>query len=199
MADDGKDLRSGEVSALIERWQAGDDGALDRLLPMVYAELKQLASAQLRSERRDHTLQTTGLVHEVYLKLLGHTPSGLENERHFFALAAKAMRQILIDHARKLAAQKRLHPHQKLSLEGLPEHWMPGTPSISSMLDIDRALEDLDGIDERAARVFELIYFIGLDQEEVAAILGVTPRTVRRLWRAARLWISDRVSLNQAS
>lgn len=184
-------LEERQIESLLRRWQEGDEAALEQLMPMLYGELKQLAARQLRGERRDHTLQTTGLVHEAYVKLARQSPGHVLERRHFFALAAKAMRQVLIDHARKLEASKRLSPKDKFSLEAMPEDWLPGTPSISGLLDLDAALQALEAVDARASHVVELIYFVGLDQAEVAEVLETSERTVRRLWRAARIWLYD--------
>lgn len=183
-----------EVQALLARWQAGSEAALVELLPMLYAELKVLARRQLRSEREDHTLQTTALVHEAYVRMVGQSPGRVETPRHFFAVAAKAMRQVLIDHARKVTAAKRMDPANRISLDSLPESWWPHGQSASGLIDLDEALQALESVNERAARVVELTVFAGIDQLTIAELLEVSTKTVERDWKAARLWLFNRLN-----
>ena len=175
-----------DVTALLVRWQTGDQEALDELLPHVYDEIRQIADRYLRRGRR-HTLQPTELANEVLLRLLG---SGAEakDRLHFFALTAHAMRNILVDRFRRRFAAKRGSDPLPVTLEtGFAD-----SPPISiDLIDLDRALERFTEVSPRAARVVELRFFAGLTNEEVATVLDVGPATVSREWRAARLWLAD--------
>ena len=157
-----------DVTQLLLEWSKGDRQSLDKLLPVVYQELRRLAQHHIRQERPDHTLQATALVHEVYLKLIDTKVARWENRAHFFAVAAQVMRHILVDLARERRAQKR-GGGQKLAL--------------------DEALERLAAVDARQSRVVELRYFGGLSTEEAAEVLGISARTVKREWRMARAWL----------
>ncbi|MGH9371892.1 MAG: sigma-70 family RNA polymerase sigma factor [Vicinamibacterales bacterium] len=188
-------LSSSDVTGLLLRWSKGDERALDRLLPLIYAELRRIASQQLRNERRDHTLAPTAVVHELYLRLVDQRRSTWENRAHFFGLAAQLMRRILVDHARARHAGKRGGSVTRLSLEeALDEsHDDPGAPgaaqSAADVLEIDLALERLSKVDPDQARIVELRFFAGLTVEETAHILKRSPRTVKREWRLARAWL----------
>lgn len=186
-------LSQEDIQKLLREWQAGSQGALETLLPVLYEELKVLAKGKLRGERRDHTLQTTALVNEACLKLLGQSSGRVEDQRQFFAVASKAMRQVLIDHARRVRANKRISPEQKVAMDLLPLASVPATNTVSNLIELSVALDALSEIDGRAAQVVEMMVFSGLTAKEVAAILDVTPRTVERDWRAARLWLFDRL------
>ena len=184
-----------EVTLLLERWQGGDATVLERLVPLLYRELRSLASSQLRKESSAHTLQPTALVHEAYLKLVGQEPGPLENRRHFFALAAKAMRQVLVDYARRKRAEKRAGGLRRITLTdalGQPlEIVGPGVDTV----DLDQALTRLAEMRPRAARVVELRFFGGLTLDQTAEVLEVTQKTVVRDWRTARLWLLDRLAV----
>ena len=181
-----------EITRLLERWRGGDEQALERLLPVVYRQLRVLAYRQFQQENAGHTLQPTELVHEAYLKLVGQDPGRIENRTHFFALAAKAMRQVLVDYARRKAAEKRAGDRQRVTLTDAL-----GTPAETGRavdaLELDEALGRLGEIRPRAAQVVELRYFGGFTLDQTAEILSVHPKTVSRDWNTARLWLLDRL------
>ncbi len=174
----------GAVSALLQQWREGRAEALDDLLPHVYAELRRIASRQMRGERAGHTLQTTALVHEAYLRLVDKPRAQIHDRSHFFAVAAQAMRRVLLDAARRRRAAKRGSGQQPLAIEA-------GEVAVADdqLLAVDEALRELQAIDPRQAQVVELRYFGGLTTEEVACVLAVSERTVTREWQAAKLWL----------
>jgi RNA polymerase sigma factor (TIGR02999 family) len=174
-----------DVTGLLQAVEPGEDGAQQKLLERVYDELRQMARARMARERHGHTLQPTALVHEAYLRLVGAAPRW-ENRAHFFASAAEAMRRVLVDAARARAARKRGGDHLRVSL-GDAAASADLTPE--ELLDLDRALERLAALDPQMARVVMLRYFTGLSVEETGAVLGVSTRTVQRLWTAARAWL----------
>ncbi len=164
--------------------------ALGRLVPMVYGELRRMASQHLAKERRDHTWQTTELVHEVFLKLVGRSELKLADRLHFFSLAAVLMRRVLVDHARRSLAAKRIERNRIVALDDLEGRDPAQGPSDEvDILALDRALTRLSELDQERARVVELRYFGGLTLPEAAEALGVSEATVSRRWRAARLWL----------
>jgi len=174
------------VTEVLNELAKGDERALDRLLPVVYRELKRLAAGYLRSERAEHTLQPTALAHEAYLRLVGREEIQWQNRAHFLGVAARAMREILVDHARRRKALKR-GGGQALTLydEALPV--AGGRPVAFD--DLDQALTDLARLSERQAKVVELRYFGGLTIEETGEVLGISPVTVKRDWATARAWL----------
>ena len=175
-----------DVTGILQEWRAGDRAASERLFPLVYDELKRQARRHLRRERADHTLQPTALVHEAYLRMVDQTSQAIENRAHFFALASRIMRQILVDHAREHHAEKRGGAGQRLSLADLdilPEQ------GAADMLELDEALKKLESLDERKCRVVDMRFFGGLKETEIAEVLGVTEKTVRRDWQFAKLWL----------
>lgn len=173
-----------EVTQLLLDWNNGDSAAVDKLMPLIYAELRQLAAGYLKRERRDHTLQPTALVHEAYLKLIEGRRVNWQNRAHFFGAAARLMRHILVDHARGRQAAKR--GGYKVSLnEGLAA----AEPVDFDLLALDDALEQLAALDPQQSRVVELRYFGGLSIDETAEVLAVSPATVKRLWTSARAWL----------
>jgi len=176
---------SGEVSQLLLAWKQGDAGAADRLLPLLYQELKRLASHHLKGEATGHTLQTTALVHEAYLRLVG-ADVAWEGRRHFFAVAAQVMRRVLVDHARARQRLKRGGPLAQVPLEGLVA---ASAQRPDELLALDEALQRLSALDPRKARVVELLYFGGLNYEETAVELDISPATVHRDLRLARAWL----------
>jgi RNA polymerase sigma factor (TIGR02999 family) len=183
-----KDL-SGEIKVLLSRAASGNE-AVESVLPLVYAELRTLAVQHLRKERAGHTLQATDLVHEAYLRLAGNPDLKLMDRNHVFATAAVAMRHVLIDHARKKRAGKRIGPEALVPLQDTDPH--PGQPMEErdvDLLALDQALDALARVDPRGAQMVELRYFGGFTEEETAQILGVSKSTVAREWRAARLWL----------
>ncbi len=176
---------------------AGAPRELDKLFSTVYAELRRLAHRRLRSEAPGHTLNTTALVHETYLKLASQRGDAFGNRQHFFALAARAMRRILVDYARRARALKRPTAQQPVSLSALEASGAalasPSSAGVAERADLlmalDEALTQLAGIDERLARVVEYRFFAGMTEAETAELLGVTPRTVARDWVRARGWL----------
>jgi RNA polymerase sigma-70 factor, ECF subfamily len=174
------------VTELLESARAGDSAALNRLLPLIYSELHDIAARQMRGERPDHTLQPTALVHEAFLRLVGGTPIAFENRTHFLRAASQAMRRILVDHARAHNAEKRggglcITLDEKLA--GQPNE-------IIDMLVLDDALNRLAAAEPRWAHVVELRYFGGLEVTEVAATLGTSVATVKRDWQFAKAWLA---------
>ena len=180
-----------DISLILSRSRDGDEQALEELLPLVYGELRQLAAAHMRKERAAHSMEPTDLVHAAYIKLLHDTDAGFENRAHFFAIAARAMRQILIGHARKRAALKRQQPgEQRITIS-------EATADDANTLDLlalDEALNKLAELNERKARILELRFFGGLQNPEIAETLGVSLNTVEKDWYAARAWLHARLS-----
>jgi RNA polymerase sigma factor (TIGR02999 family) len=171
--------------------EAGTPGALERVLPVVYEELKLLAESVFRNETPDQTLQTTALVHEAYLRLVARPDLEWKNRRHFFGIAARAMRQIVVDHARRRGARKRARRQSVTLDENLPA---PNSASPDDILGVDEALARLEVISPRAAQVVELRYYAGLSIEETAQTLGTSPATVKRDWLSARAWLHRELS-----
>jgi RNA polymerase sigma-70 factor (ECF subfamily) len=174
------------VTDLLLAWGNGDEGARDRLVALVYEDLRRRAGAYLRRERSDHLLQPTALVNEVYLRLVDHKSVRWENRAQFFGLAARLMRHILVDHARARGAQKRGGAALAVTLE---EGALPSPETPVSLVALDEALEVLAELDPRQSRVVELRYFGGLSVEETAEVLGLSPATVKRDWTLARAWL----------
>ena len=174
------------VTQLLERWSHGDDAALAELTPLVYKELRRLAHRHMGGERRDHTLQTTALVNEAYLRLAGQTNPSWQDRAHFFAVAARAMRQILVNYAKSQGSQKRGGGAIKVELG---EAALVSQEQSKEIVDLHEALERLATLDARKAQVVELKYFGGLNYDEMAEVLKISPVTVRRDWRFARAWL----------
>ncbi len=181
-----------EVTALLARIAAGDAEGMQRLMPLVYGELRQLAARQLRDERPDHTLSPTSLVHEAYLRLTGNATTAWEGRNHFFGVAAQAMRRILVDHARRRTAQKRSRQQQVTLDETFESAARPRRARRSSAS--TRHSNAWPSSTPRQARVVELRYFVGLSIEETAEILGTSPATVKRDWMVARAWLQRELS-----
>jgi RNA polymerase sigma factor (TIGR02999 family) len=179
-----------DVTRQLAAWSDGDPEALGRLLPLVYADLKRIAARQLRSERRDHTLSATAVVHEAYLRLVGQRRVRLEDRAQFFAAASHQMRRILVDHARRRAAAKRGGPEIRVTLD---EDLVEGAERDFDLLTLDRALEDLAGLDGRLAKIVELRFFGGLSLDDTALAMEVSRRTVAREWALARSWLHKRL------
>jgi RNA polymerase sigma factor (TIGR02999 family) len=174
------------VTQLLQAWGQGEKAALEKLIPLVYKDLRRRAHYCMGRERPGHTLQTTALIHEAYLRLAGSKPVSWENRAHFFGIAARVMRQVLVDHARSRRYLKRGGGAQRVSLdEGLFVH--PGLRR--DLVTLDEALTALAQCDERKARVVELRFFGGLSVDEAAEVLKVSPETVKRDWRLARAWL----------
>ena len=175
----------GPISQLLKKWRAGDSEALNALVPLVYADLRKLAHRYLQKQRPDHTLQSTALVHEAYLRLAKHEKMRFENRAHFFAVLARIMRQILVDYARNQHAAKR-DAGIKLVLD---EAIAPSRLRQVSVVVLDDALQGLSQLDSRQGQIVELRFFGGLSLEETALVLGVSSATVKREWMTARLWL----------
>jgi len=176
----------GAVTQLLAKVGAGNQAAFDEVFPLVYAELRRIAAREMRREKPGRTLQTTALVHEAYLRLLKDASLSFENRAHFLGIAAHAMREILIEHARARSARKRGGGAVRITLDDLVAP-VP-SPSID-VLALDEALQRLARLDERHARVVELRYFGGLSVEETAVALELSPATVKRAWTVARAWL----------
>jgi RNA polymerase sigma factor (TIGR02999 family) len=177
---------SNQVTELLVRWRGGDKAALDSLMPLVYSELRRIAQRYLNNERSDHTLQSTALVHEAYVRLTEQDLPQWQNRAHFFGVAAQLMRQILVDHARGHRAFKRGGSVFKLTLEDAAEQPQPSEVDIVAL---DDALKSLATMDAQQSRVVELKFFGGLSTEDTAEVLGISPSTVKRDWITARAWL----------
>ncbi len=180
-----------EVTRLLLSWRAGETDAPDRLMPLVYEELRRLARDYLRRERADHTLQATALVHEAYLRLVGETGICWQNRAHFYAIAARLMRRILVDHARAHHAEKRGGHARKFSLD---EARALACESSSDLLAVDGALADFAVTYPRKSEVVELKFFGGMETKEIAEVLQVSEKTVLRDWSFAKLWLCRALS-----
>jgi RNA polymerase sigma factor (TIGR02999 family) len=191
MDNDPEEHAPGDVTQLLVSWRDGNAEALDELLVVVYEELRGLASHYLRNERHGHTLQPTALVHEAYVKLMGKTSAQVKDRSHFFAVAAQAMRRVLVDHARRHSAGKRFGAQDKVALEDSPE---PAFQPDTDVLALHEALEMLQEVNPRQAKLVELRYFGGLTNNEAAEVLEVSVGTVERDWQVARLWLHRRLN-----
>ncbi len=184
-SDDGPD---DDITALLQSWKRGDREALERLAPKVYAELRRIAARALAGERRDHTLQSTALVHEAFLKLVDQRNVDWQSRSHFFGLAAQLMRRILVDHARRVGRAKRGGGRPVMSLDAAGEI----ADSASNTADVfllDTALRKLEAFDATQGRIVELRFFGGLTIEETADLLGLSPMTIKRDWAVAKAWL----------
>jgi RNA polymerase sigma factor (TIGR02999 family) len=180
-----------DVTGLLLSWCQGDAAALERLLPLVYDELRRVARRHLQRESPGHALQATALVHEVYLRLVDVDRLTLTSRTHFYAVAARLMRQILVDHARRQQADKRGGGSTMLSLDEVSPVAQPASVDV---LALDQALEALSSIDSRQCQVVELRFFAGLNIDETADALGISPATVEREWAVAKAWLFRRLS-----
>jgi RNA polymerase sigma factor (TIGR02999 family) len=182
-----------DITVLLKQLQDGDSTIAEQLIPVVFSELRSLAAAYLRQENRAHTLQPTALVHEAYLRLVGNQAREWQNRAHFIGVAASVMRRMLIDHARRKRAAKRQ------AGEGQPEQpWMT-MQEAEELLDLNRALDELEKSNGRYARVVELRYFGGLSIDEAAEVLHTSPMTVKRDWTAARAWLKQQMQPKRES
>src|SRR5688572_26257886 len=179
------------VTQLLRAWSAGNPDAQEQLLPLVYDELRRRAAGQLRRDRRGHTLQPTALVHEAYLRLLGQREVDWQSRMHFFALASRMMRRILVDHARARAAAKRPDDALRVTLDGA---LASVDPRGCDLLMLDQALSELADLDERQGSIVELCYFGGLTEDEVAGTMSVSRSTVARELRSAKAWLYSRMT-----
>lgn len=183
MNEDGSD-----ITGALREWSGGDREALERLLPLVFKELHRQAAAYLRRERADHTLQATALINEAYLKLVDQAPQDFKDRSHFFAISARLMRQILVDHARTRLREKR-GGRQAVRVQLDEAVDAGGRPADIDLIALDEALQRLSGIDQQQARVVELRYFSGLSLDETAEAMGISRATVARDWNVARAWL----------
>jgi len=182
------------ITQLLVDWGNGDQAALDKLMPLVYAELRRLATNYLRRERMGHTLQPTALVNEAYIRLTAQRRVTWLNRAQFFGVASQIMRRILVDHARERQAAKRAGGIRVTLDEGLR-----ATPPLDcELLMLDDALRELGGLDERQAHIVELKYFGGLSEAEIAAVLSLSRATITREWQSARAWLYRRVTQGRA-
>jgi RNA polymerase sigma factor (TIGR02999 family) len=177
--------QSRQINELLHRWRQGDENALPTLVPLVYKELRRLTHYHLQSERSDHTLQSTALVHEAYLRLLGSHPVESQNRPHFIAVASRLMRQILVDYARERRAAKR-DGGCKIALEYLETLPINGD---AELLALDDSLNELSRMDERQGKIVEMKFFGGLSAPEISEALGISRATVDRDWATARVWL----------
>ncbi|MCP4660577.1 MAG: sigma-70 family RNA polymerase sigma factor [bacterium] len=181
----------GEVTRLLEEWSRGDREALDKLMTLVYDELRQIARNHLSREDPGHTLQPTVVVHEACVHLLGRRKVDWKSRAQFFSYMAEVMRRILVDHARKRQAARRGGGATRISFDeaiGLPAKWNP------DLVAVDDAIRSLEAVDPRQSRIVVLRFFGGLTEEEIGAVLGVSSRTVKREWRTAKLWLHHELS-----
>lgn len=176
----------GDITGLLLAWRAGDAGVPDRLFPLIYDELRRIAHHKLGRERSGHTLDTTALVHETYLKLVDQTRAEWVDRSHFFAIATQAMRRILVDYARRYRTEKRGAAPARVSLT---DAMLVTEQRADTLVALDEALNQLAELDDRLSRVVECRFFGGLTEEETAGVLGVTARTVRRDWTKAKGWL----------
>jgi len=180
------ELSVAQITEVLARWSQGDERALDSLTPLVYQDLRRLAAHLLRGERTGHTLQPTALVNEAYLKLSRQAKAQWQNRAHFFAVAARAMRQILVDYARNHNRDKR---GGGVALLPLDEALVFAAERSGDLLSLDEALKRLAALDSRKSRVVELRFFGGLNNEEIAEVLQISPNTVMRDWNMAKAWL----------
>ena len=189
--DDGITMSDQDITQLIAQVRRGDEAASEDLFRRVYRELRHLAAYYMRSERRDHTLQPTALVHEAYLRLIDQRDLPGESRAHFFGVAASVMRRILIDHARAHRADKRGGRDVKVPLDEAPAL---AAENLGYLIEVDQALERLAALEPRQARIVELRFVGGLSIEEIANILDIGPRTVDRDWRLAKAWLRSELA-----
>ncbi|MDQ2899917.1 MAG: sigma-70 family RNA polymerase sigma factor [Acidobacteriota bacterium] len=175
------------VTRLLVQLRAGDPGVADQLVPLIYAELRRIAGSQMARERSGHTLQATAVVHEAYMRLAGEQDIEWQNRAHFFAIAAKTMRRVLLDYARQRRAGKRGgEGARKVDLDA---ELLVGDDRIEDVLALDEVLARLTEMDAEQGRIVELRFFAGLNVEETAEVMGISPRTVKREWRLAKAWL----------
>jgi RNA polymerase sigma factor (TIGR02999 family) len=181
---------SGQISELLQKWVKGDQEALGAVAPIIYQELRRLAHYYLKSERADHTLQSTALVNEAFIQLMGSQPANLQNRAHFVAVASRAMRQILVQYARKRDADKR-DGGNRIALEDFAELPVAGDEELVAL---DDALEQLTRIDDRQGKIVQMKFFGGLSASDIAEVLGISLATVERDWSTARIWLRREMS-----
>ena len=180
-----------EITELLEQWSGGNQAALDKLYPLVYEELRRLARSYMRREPKGHTLQTTALINEAYVRLVDQQQVHWQNRSHFFAISAQIMRRILVDHARRYLHAKRGGGARKISLD---EVMIVAKERSEEVLMLDEALATLARVDPRRCQVVELRYFAGLNNNEIASVLKISENTVMRDWNLARAWLYQQLS-----
>jgi RNA polymerase sigma factor (TIGR02999 family) len=180
------EVQTDQVTELLQQWVKGDEKALGDLVPLVYQELRRLAHHHLKSERVDHTLQSTALVNEAFLRLNGSNPVLLQNRGHFIAIASRLMRQILVDYARRRGARKRDGGY-RIPIEDIGE--LPGGEESVPVVALDQALDALSKVDERQGKIVEMKFFGGLSAEAIAVVLNISLATVERKWATGRIWL----------
>jgi RNA polymerase sigma factor (TIGR02999 family) len=176
------------ITQLLQSWQQGNAQSGEELVPLVYAELRKMARIRLGAERKGHTLQPTALVHEAWLRLMHQHGASWQNRAQFFAIAAQAMRRILVDHARRRQTNKRGVGEVPIQIDDLEDVLISPVPD-QQMLALDAALERLGAMDDRQARIVELRFFVGLSVEETGEVLALSPTTIKREWATARAWL----------
>jgi RNA polymerase sigma factor (TIGR02999 family) len=182
--------RSGQVSELLQQWVKGDEEALGAVAPVIYEELRRLAHYHLRSERGDHTLQSTALVNEAFMQLIGNQPTQLNNRAHFVAIASRLMRQILVQYARTRRANKR-DGGLRISLDDIRDLPIAGDQELVAL---DDALDELTRIDDRQSKIVQMKFFGGLSAQDISEVLGISLATVERDWSTARIWLRREMS-----
>jgi RNA polymerase sigma factor (TIGR02999 family) len=182
------------ITRLLLDWRAGDTTAYEQLASLVYGELYRIARRQMRKERPEHTLQPSALVNETFLKLIAYDRVNWQNRQHFFCLAAKMMREVLVNYAASRRTQKRGGAAQRITLDETLVAERPGVMALDELLELNEALDRLAQEDARCATVVEMMFFGGLNEKETAAELGISERTVKREWRYARLWLRRELS-----
>jgi RNA polymerase sigma factor (TIGR02999 family) len=192
----GREASAGEITRLLAAWTSGRPEPAPELWSIVYRELRQIAAAYMRKERPDHTLQTTALVNEAWVRTFAGEPFRWASRKHFFCAMAKTMRHILVNHARKYRAQKRGAEWQQVSLETVPAL---GTERPEQLLALDDALEELSQLNRRQAQVVEMRFFVGLTAEQTAAMLDISAETVRLDWRFAKAWLQRQMRPREKS
>lgn len=185
----------GQVTLLLDAATGGNVDALNKLMPLVYEELRALAKSRMRREKSHHTLQTTALIHEAYVRLVDQKRVQWKNRQHFFAIAAQMMRRVLVNHARDRRAEKRGGGRQKVPLD--ERIGVADEATKVDLLALDDALNDLAASDERLSRVVEMRYFGGMSIDEIGGVLGVAPRTVKRYWKAAKLLLYEKLGAEE--
>jgi len=185
-----KGLMADDLTGLLVEWRDGDKAALDRLMPLVYDELRRIAHRYIQRERAGHTLQTSALVNEAYLRLAGQQDVSWQNRAHFFAVTAQTMRHLLIDHARRRRYAKHGGELQQVPIDDASQMSMQ---RATELIALEEALDELATLDQRKSQVVELRYFGGLSLEETAEVMNVSLMTVRRDWRAAKAWLYRRI------
>lgn len=183
------------VTQVLLEWNLKGPDAAERLMPLVYDELRRLARHYLQKERADHTLQATGLVHEAYLRMVDQTSTTWQNRAQFFGVAAQIMRRVLVDHARAHQAVKRGGVREKLEFD---ESLAPADERTVDLIALDDALQDLVTFDPRKSRIVEMRFFGGLTMEEIGEVLSISPRTIRREWRVAKAWLRREIMKGEA-